>query len=482
MSAFRVHMQRSARPGEAPGLWREAKLLRGRSPLARQENWVRHRASWLLVALGVLSVAGYVAAVLLARPLGLAPMALHLGVFAFLFVLYLAALRVSTSARPDRQTLGIIVAFALFFRLLMLPTPVYLSSDPYRYLWDGRVQLALVNPYRYSPAAPELASLRDAEVSPHINRPWARTVYPPAAQWLFALAAAIFPDTIVGWRLVLLLCDAATVALLLWWLRRLNAPSTAVVAYAWAPLVVFEGAQAGHLDLAVIPVILLALALRQAGASVGAGVVLGIAILMKLYPAIFLFAWGRRGDPKFPLTTATTVALGYLPYAASLGWGALGFLPEYLGRAEDHNIGLRALVEWVLRIEGEVGRGALLGAFFLLLLAVLVVIGRHRGEGAAALWRASFLAAGAYLTLVPTSMHPWYVVLIVPFLCTNPSLPWVFFTGVVTLSYAKYLVEPAAFPWWVWAGQYLPLYVLLLVAWYRLSTRPLSVGLSLKAT
>ncbi|MGH7335492.1 MAG: glycosyltransferase 87 family protein [Candidatus Rokuibacteriota bacterium] len=442
---------------------------------------MRDKVGPLLVALGTLSAASYAAAVPLAGWLALAPMALHLGMFAFLFALYLAALRAAARARTDGQMLVIILGFALLFRLLMLPTPVYLSSDPYRYLWDGRVQLAGINPYRYAPAAPELAFAREAAIHPHINRPAAPTVYPPAAQWLFALAAASLPTTIAGWRLLLLACEAATVALLLGWLRRLNAPATAVVAYAWAPIVVFEGAQAGHLDVAVIPLILLALALRQAGSSVGAGIVLGVAILTKLYPVIFLPVWWRRADWNFPVATGATVALGYLPYAASLGWAALGFLPEYLARAEDHNIGLRALVEFILRIDGDVGRGILLGAFFLLLLAALIGIGRRRGEGTVAWWRASFLATGAYLALVPTSMHPWYVVLMVPFLCTNPSPPWLFFTGAVTLSYAKYLVEPAPFPWWVWAGQYLPLYALLLAAWYRSSSRRLGVGVSPRA-
>ena len=61
----------------------------------------------------------------------------------------------------------------------------------YRYVWDGRVQLAGINPYRYVPAADQLAFLRDAAVYPNINRAeYAHTVYPPVAQAIFALAAA----------------------------------------------------------------------------------------------------------------------------------------------------------------------------------------------------------------------------------------------------------------------------------------------------
>jgi hypothetical protein len=46
---------------------------------------------------------------------------------------------------------------AILMRLVLLPLTPELSDDIYRYLWDGQVQLAGINPYRYAPAAAELA-------------------------------------------------------------------------------------------------------------------------------------------------------------------------------------------------------------------------------------------------------------------------------------------------------------------------------------
>ena len=166
-----------------------------------------------LTALGVLSAAIYAGALPVAGWLGVEPLAAYPIAFAVLFVLYLAsAWLVSVQIRPTKKALAVVLGFGLLFRALMLPTPIYLSSDLYRYLWDGRVQLAGVNPYRYAPSAPELAHLGDGEVHQHINRPAARTIYPPATQWLFALAAALAPGSVVGWRLLLLLFEVATVA------------------------------------------------------------------------------------------------------------------------------------------------------------------------------------------------------------------------------------------------------------------------------
>jgi alpha-1,6-mannosyltransferase len=418
-----------------------------------------------LVTLGTLSAATYAGALPAAWWLGVEPLAAYPVVFGVLFALYLAsAWFVSVRILPTRNALVVVLGFGLLFRALMLPTPVYLSSDLYRYLWDGRVQIAGVSPYRYAPASPELAYLRDGEIHERINRPAARTIYPPAAQWLFALATVVTPGSIVGWRLLLLLFEVATVAMLLLLLRQLGAPPTAVIVYAWSPLVIFEGVQAGHVEPAMVSVVLLALLLRQAGWSVLAGAALGVAVLVKLYPVVLLPAWWRRDGWRFPATTAATVGIGYLPYVATLGTGALGFLPEYLASPEDHNIGLRALLTHPFGFTGESARGIAMALLFAAMAVALVVIGRRAGQDPPGLWRASTLAVGSYLLLVPTAMHPWYVVWIVPFLCVRPSPAWLWFSGAVSLSYVAYVVAPAPLPWWAWLLEYGPLYALLVAS------------------
>jgi len=347
---------------------------------------------------------------------------------------------------------------------------VLLSDDVYRYFWDGRVQLAGISPYRYPPAAPELAPLRDDRISPSINRQGKPTVYPPGAQVVFAALALAAPDSLPAWRAFLLACDAVTVTLLLALLRRAEVARGAVIVYAWSPLVIFEGVQAAHVDLVMIPLVLAALAWRQRGRPVRAGVALGGAVLMKLYPLILLPAWWRPRDWRFPAAVAATVALGYLPHVASVGRGALGFLPEYLGRAEDHNIGLRALITYGLGFTGDRARTVAMVFFFALTAGALVWIGlKNRGDSVG-MTRAGALAIATYLVLTPTAMHPWYTLWIVPFLCFEPWPAWLYFSGAVTLSYMSYVMPPL--PWWAWLAEYGPLYGLLLRgAWRTLAER-----------
>src|SRR5690606_19746518 len=46
------------------------------------------------------------------------------------------------------------------------------SGDVYRYSWDGRVQAAGIDPYRYPPASPELTGFRDPLLWPTRETAW----------------------------------------------------------------------------------------------------------------------------------------------------------------------------------------------------------------------------------------------------------------------------------------------------------------------
>ena len=80
-----------------------------------------------------------------------------------------AAIAVERGAN-ERPALTLILATAILLRLGALAAPVYLSDHINRYIWDGRVQAAGINPCRYIPTDPALAPLRDEAIFPNINR------------------------------------------------------------------------------------------------------------------------------------------------------------------------------------------------------------------------------------------------------------------------------------------------------------------------
>ena len=424
----------------------------------------RHASVWKLTGLGTLSAVLYAwnfdLGSLLRRAGLVEEAALGLAIYpvltGLLFVPYGLAVREVLRTRSAPWRLGVILGFAILFRVSLLSAPLVLSSDINRYVWDGRVQAAGINPYLHPPAAEALASLRDDRIFPSINRPDAPTIYPPGSQMLFALVHAVVPNSVAGMKSVMVLFDLAAIGLLLLLLHRSGLGAERVLVYAWSPLVIFEIAGSGHAEAWMLPFALLALLGRMEGKPLLAGAALGAATLIKLYPAALFPALYRRGDRLFPLAFGATIVAGYLPYVHGAGGAVLGFLPDYVGPGEDFNVGLRGFLTFALGPLGDAARPVAITLVVVLLLVVAIVLGRE-GPGDV-VWR-GYLMVSAYFVLLPTSLHAWYLVWIVPLLCFHPSWGWLYLSGAVSLSYLEYVHAGPVL--WIWPAQFLPLYALL---------------------
>ena len=199
------------------------------------------------------------------------------------------------AARGDggRTAFAVILATAVLLRIGALAAPVYLSDDIYRYIWDGRVQAAGINPYRYIPTDDRLVALRDEAIFPNINRNnYAPTIYPPVAQMLFFLATR-FGETVTAMKLVLVAVEAIGIGALLFSLRAAGLPRENILLYAWHPLPVWEIAGSGHIDAAVVAFVSLAMAAALAGRRAWSGAALGAATLVKFFPLVLVPALWR---------------------------------------------------------------------------------------------------------------------------------------------------------------------------------------------
>ena len=152
---------------------------------------------WLGGALLVLGLAVFVAAAFAQASLALCLGALALSIAGFTRCALAHLRRPASTTTPSRRALMLLLTCAAAARLLCAASPPVLSDDLYRYVWDGRVQAAGINPYLHAPAAGALHALRDTEVHPRVNHPDVRTIYPPLAQILFVAARAPF-DSPVG--------------------------------------------------------------------------------------------------------------------------------------------------------------------------------------------------------------------------------------------------------------------------------------------
>src|SRR5258706_15331130 len=228
---------------------------------------------------------------------------------------------------PLDRALWLVFGLGILLRAYVLLFDPFLSSDIYRYVWDGRVQAAGINPYRYFPAHEALAFLRDGTIFPHINRAdFAVTIYPPVAQFFFLIVTRI-GESVTVMRLTLLGCEAITVILIMLLLRRMNRPVTRVTAYLWHPLPLWEIANSGHVDALMVTLVLLGLWIALTGHALRGAVLITFAALVKPIAAPALAGIWRPWDLKMPLVVIAAVALCYLPYL-SVGWGVFGFLTK----------------------------------------------------------------------------------------------------------------------------------------------------------
>jgi hypothetical protein len=244
-------------------------------------------------------------------------------------VLYLSAVVVTLNFRlPGRALWGILLGAAVM-RAIALPTQPLLSTDLYRYVWDGKVQVAGINPYRYIPDAPELKSLRDDFMFPRINRAdYAHTIYPPTAELAYFLGARLSP-TYLGMKALMVAFETLAIAALLRLLAAARVPRERVLIYAWNPLAVWEFAGNGHVDALALGLLALVMLAYLGRHRVVTGALFGAAILVKFLPVILFPAFWRRFDWRMPAACLAAMLLLYLPYYLGVGSGVIGFLPNY---------------------------------------------------------------------------------------------------------------------------------------------------------
>src|ERR1022692_4252140 len=350
-----------------------------------------------------------------------------------------------------RRAVPLILLGGIAIQLAALSGPPRGSDDLYRYIWDGRVQAAGIDPYRYVPAATQLTLLRDPFLWPanghycvaagegapgsgppagggaaagggalspgctRINRPTVHTIYPPVAEAYFTAVYELSPpgSGSVPIQAGAALFAIATTVLLLCGLRSLGRDPRLAVLWAWCPAVGLEAGNNAHVD--VLAAFLTAAALlafaRPGGRprALGGGVLLGLAIATKITPVLVLPAVLRRRPVAVVTAAAGAIAAVYLPHLLAVGRGVIGFLPGYL---------------------------ATLAAVAVLTAVGLAVL-RHGDPDRP--WRGAVVMTGTALA-VTTPWITWYSLLLVVLVALDGRAEW------LALAAARYLTPLHALP------------------------------------
>jgi hypothetical protein len=366
---------------------------------------------------------------------------------------------------PRRTALPFVVGGSLVLQLVaILGRAPGLSDDMFRYVWDGRVQAAGIDPYRYAPIDSHEFFLRghwlfeataNAPSWCHvvstkggtctlINRPNVTTIYPPVAEAYFWFIHGVSSVTGTLASTFTMQLGNSILAVLttctLWYvLRRCGRDPRSAVWWAWCPLVPLEAGNNAHIDVLAVPLLVLGFGVlsghvgrrswSELRRSAWGGAFLGIAACVKLIPAIVSPAALRRRT--FQATVAVAAGEGlafllpYVPHVIADGGNVLGYLPGYVVENGYESGGVTAfgLIDAARRdllfgvlpssVDVWVAGAVMLVAAFLV---------SQRADPATP-WRGSLVMAGIAL-LVATPAYGWYAMLLVSLVVLDGRREW----------------------------------------------------------
>lgn len=418
------------------------------------------------------------------------PSAVFFLLFTCAFFIYAATLLYISSGKGKRNSGFTIIVFAVLFRLVLIPSVPIHENDIYRYIWDGKVLLSGVNPYKYPPEAAEvqsasrmeaqgrdvlrLESLRDGNpvYFSRIGHRQVPTIYPPVAELVFAAGDFVRMDSITLMKSIFVLFDILVILVLYRLLLRLKMNPCMVAVYAWSPLVLKETANSGHCDTLAIFFLLMALLLLVSGRLWGTVLCSSFAVLSKLFPLVTMPLILRRTKWKPSAVFVVVVAGFYLPF---FFWGGTGPRQVFAGLTVYARVWsiyggifefVYSFLQWlsvpVIKSQYYFAKAACAAAYAVILLFLTA----RAGGSDRAFFKRIFWAL-AWLFLLSPVGDPWYFCWVIPFLCFFPYRSFLLLSWLLVFNYLSFTMDIRAVALggfsisMLIAAQYIPFYALL---------------------
>jgi uncharacterized membrane protein YkgB len=371
-----------------------------------------------------------------------------------------------------KAAVGLILVAGIAFQAIGCTTIPAHSSDMYRYMWDGQVQAAGIDPYMYPPAAAALVPLRKdylwrpweagvAYANPYalycptsavskdgpaynrvagctkMNRPNVPTIYPPVAEaWFTAVYLAAGDDSSTPMQVAMALCAVLTTVILLFGLRMLKRDPRLAALWAWCPTAILEVGNDAHSD--VLGVLLTAVALlvlaraRTEGKAMLGGVLLGLALATKLTPVFVFPGVLKRAWQHILVAASATTIVVYMPHLMAAGSRVIGFFPGYL-REQGYSSGSGYEII-ALFAHGKLASVVAFGVLGVVALAVL------RYSNPDHPWRGGVVMTAAAL-VVGTPEFEWYSMLLVMLVALDGRAEWLALTAGSYLANSSYITS-----------------------------------------
>lgn len=440
--------------------------------------WKLHKIPILLALLSLASY--YVFAYHLERT----DFAKLLALFAALFFLCFKLIQF------EKWNFKFLLVVGVLFRLVFIMADPNLSQDFYRFIWDGQLIAQGINPYLLTPDTiieegtiffknlKQIHSNMGVLSSRHFSN------YPPLNQLIFVSATVLGGKTILGsalaMRIFIIIADIGIFYFGRKLLRNLNQSPHLIFWYFLNPLVIIELTGNLHFEGAMLFFFVWALYLLSIKKWALAAIPYALAICVKLVPLMFLPLFlkylGIKKSALFYLVVGLVCAIMLFPfysaefidnYSQTIGLWFSNF--EF--NAGPYNIIKKIAVNYdqkpweFIKVYGDVT--PYITVALVLLFGFFKVDKNLKNLITAMLW---------VLTLyyfMSTTVHPWYIIFLLP-LCIFTELRFpIVWSAVVILSYYAYSQIDFKENLWLLAIEYISVIGFLIYEIFKLNRQKL---------
>jgi alpha-1,6-mannosyltransferase len=369
------------------------------------------------------------------------------------------------------------VRIAIIFRLLLIFSLPTLSTDYFRFLWDGQLLAEGINPFIHPPeffANDDFLSGINLKLYHQLSYKIYHSMYPPFTQVTGWIAATIGGDSILGGvivlRVLVIVADTLNIWLIQKVLKLFGINSNRVLLYALNPLIILELTGNLHHEVYVILFTLLAVYFLEKKKLISSAVLMGMAVLSKLLPLIFLPLLFKRLGLKraiqYIVISGGVVLIGFLPFLnQELVSGFISSGSLYFQKLE-FNASVYFLVRevgfWVKGYNIIQTAGIWLGIITTILILIYAFFERQE-KGI----MESFMWVWLIYVSFATTLHPWYIAPVIAFsIFTNYRFA-VVWGYLIFLTYTGYFEGGYNETYGIFILEYSAVFGMLIYEWYK---------------
>lgn len=292
-----------------------------------------------------------------------------------------------------------IIITGILFRITVIPSVPTTSPDVFRYIWEGKIIAHGINPYQVPPDS-HLLTRFHSDVWEKVGFKNMTSIYPPMAQVSFLIGHILSGESVLGLKVIYLICEIFTLIFLLKLLRLKQINPCYIILYAWLPLPIMEYFINAHIDVVGISFFVLFLYYMEKGKNNLSAVFLAFSFLVKFYPLmiypLLIKKIGIKNLIPFTIIFITTTVIFYIPFLTK-DFAIKNSLTTYLMRWEFNGS--------VYNLFKLISNGAMARIICSILLVISIVIISFKYRDFV------YGTMGVMLSFVifATTIYPWYL-------------------------------------------------------------------------